>query len=69
MAKKKNLFKADKKNKMKKSMKCSGGGIYFLGFIGASVYYIQHSATFWQGVLGVLKAIVWPAFLVYKLLG
>ena len=45
-----------------------GGGAYGLGFIGALVYYIQHADTFWIGVLGVLKAMVWPAFLVYKLL-
>jgi hypothetical protein len=46
-----------------------GGGVYFLGFIGAVVYYIQTTTGFWNGVLGVLKAIVWPAFLIYKLLG
>jgi CO dehydrogenase/acetyl-CoA synthase beta subunit len=45
------------------------GGIYFLGFIGAAIYYISQSATFWQGVVGFLKALVWPVFLVYKLLG
>ena len=46
-----------------------GGGIYFLGFIGSAVYYLQQSTTFWTGVVGGLKALVWPAFLVYKLLG
>jgi hypothetical protein len=44
------------------------GGGYFLGFIGAAVYYIQHSSTFWGGVLGFLKALAWPAFLVYEML-
>ena len=47
----------------------SGGGIYCLGFLGAAIYYLQNATGFWNGVLGVLKAIVWPAFLVYKLLG
>ena len=42
------------------------GGIYGLAFIGAAVYYVQQSDTFWLGVLGVLKAIVWPAMLAYK---
>lgn len=42
--------------------------IYGLGFIGALIYFIQHATTFWIGVLGVLKAIVWPVFIVYKLL-
>jgi hypothetical protein len=45
-----------------------GGFVVFLGFIGALVYFLQHATSFWDGVLGVLKAIVWPAFLVYGLL-
>lgn len=43
-----------------------GGGFYFLAMIGAAVYYVQLSDTFWLGVLGILKAIVWPAMLAYK---
>ncbi len=46
----------------------AGSGIYGLGFIGAAGYYIQTATSFWDGVIGVLKAIVWPAFLVHKLL-
>ena len=42
--------------------------VYGLGFIGALVYYIGHAATFWLGVLGFFKAIVWPAMLVYELM-
>lgn len=42
--------------------------MYCLGFIGAAVYYIQNAVGFWAGVVGVLKALVWPAFLVYHLL-
>lgn len=44
------------------------GAVYGLGFIGAIIYFIGHAASFWGGVLGILKAIVWPAFLVYELL-
>ncbi len=45
------------------------GGIWFLGFIGALVYYLHvHSGTFWLVVLAFLKAIVWPAFVVYQIL-
>lgn len=44
----------------------SGGTVYGLGFIGAAVYYISNATGFWMGVLGFLKAIVWPAFLVYE---
>ncbi|MEX2016966.1 MAG: hypothetical protein WD876_00650 [Candidatus Pacearchaeota archaeon] len=60
----KRIWKSDKA-----VYKCSGGGVYGLGFIGAAIYYIQAATGFWDGVLGVLKALVWPAFLVHKLLG
>lgn len=41
------------------------GAVYGLGFIGAAVYFISQATGFWIGVLGFLKALVWPAFLVY----
>lgn len=46
-----------------------GGVIYGLGFIGAAIYNISIATSFWVGVLGFLKAIIWPVFLVFKLLG
>lgn len=42
--------------------------VYGLGFIGALIYYISVATGFWNGVLGVLKACVWPAMLVYHAL-
>lgn len=47
---------------------CNCGMVYILGFIGAAVYYLSRATGFWVGVLGVLKAFVWPAFVVYELL-
>ena len=44
----------------------TGGAVYGLGFIGAAIYFISIATSFWMGVLGFLKAIVWPAFLVYE---
>ncbi len=44
------------------------GTIYGLGVIGALVYFIQNSTGFWSGALGVLKAIIWPAMVLYKVL-
>ena len=44
------------------------GAIYGLGLLGAAIYFISHATGFWMGVLGFLKALVWPAFLVYDLL-
>lgn len=42
------------------------GALYGLGFIGAAIYFIGQAATFWAGVLGFLKALVWPVFLVLE---
>ncbi len=57
--------------KKEKSKYNSGmaGFVYCVGFIGAAVYYISHATGFGMGVIGFLKAIVWPAFLVHQLLG
>jgi hypothetical protein len=46
----------------------SSNAVYGLGFIGAAIYYIMQATGFWMGVVGFLKAIVWPAFLVYEAL-
>jgi hypothetical protein len=46
----------------------SSNAVYGLGFIGAAIFYISQATGFWMGVLGFLKAIVWPAFLVYEAL-
>jgi hypothetical protein len=42
------------------------GGLYGLGLIGASVFFISEATGFWMGVVGFLKALVWPAFLVFE---
>ncbi|CAB4555962.1 unannotated protein [freshwater metagenome] len=52
---------------MSKTSTASTGGFYFLAFIGAAVYFIGQSTDFWSGVVGFLKALVWPAFLVYEI--
>lgn len=40
--------------------------VYGMGFLGAAIYFISHAGGFWIGALGVLKALVWPAILVYE---
>jgi hypothetical protein len=50
------------------SCNSSTSGIYFLGFIGAVVYNLSVATGFWMVVWGCMKAIVWPAFLVFKLM-
>ncbi len=53
---------------MKKELQgnASSGVVYGLGFIGAAIYFISHATSFWMGVLGFLKAIVWPVIFVYE---
>jgi hypothetical protein len=59
----------DKERKMRTNRRAGGGDVvYGLGLIGALVYYIQYAHGFWGVILGILKALVWPAFLVYHLL-
>jgi hypothetical protein len=62
--------KWDKKWEKKKWHNHASSGMFgcfgFLTFIGAAVYFIQQVSGFWPIVLAILKAVVWPAFLVYK---
>lgn len=61
----------DEKDRRARASRASGGGgnaVYGLGLIGALVYYMQEADGFWDVVLGILKTLVWPAFLVYELL-
>jgi len=55
---------------MKKDVSGSAqtNAVYGVGMIGALIYYISVASSFWMGVLGILKAIVWPAFLVFEAL-
>jgi len=43
-----------------------GGGFYCFGVIASAVYYIQQVDGFWLTILAILKALVWPVFLIYK---
>lgn len=47
------------------SSHASGGAVYGLGLIGAAIYYIQLADGFGEGVVAILKALVWPAYVVY----
>jgi hypothetical protein len=46
----------------------ASGAVYGLGLIGAWVYYFGTATTFWIGVLGFFKGLVWPALLIYEVL-
>jgi len=57
-----------KKKPSKNWGKNTSEAFYFLGMIGAAIYYISIATGFRMGVLGVLKAFVRPVFLVHGLL-
>lgn len=44
------------------------GFTLFLGFIGSAVYFVNQVDGFWNIIGAVLKAIVWPAILIYNVL-
>lgn len=46
-----------------------GDAVYCFGLIGSLVYYLQHASNFSEGVMGVLKSFVWPALMVFRVLG
>jgi hypothetical protein len=45
-----------------------GGAVYGLGVIGALVWYCRQAEEPGEYAMAVLKALVWPAFLVYRAL-
>ena len=51
------------------SSRGGGDAVYGMGLIGAVVYYVQHSQSAGAFIVGLLKALFWPAFVVYHLLG
>jgi len=46
----------------------SNGAIYGLSVIGALFYFLSNASGFGMVMVGIGKAIFWPAFLMFKLL-
>jgi hypothetical protein len=45
------------------------GFIFLLAYVGAAIYFVSMSdGSFWGVVVGLLQAIVWPAYVVYHVL-
>ncbi|HEX6977048.1 MAG TPA: hypothetical protein VF185_01645 [Patescibacteria group bacterium] len=44
----------------------TSGAIYGLGFVGALIFEIQHSITIGDMIMGILKSIVWPALVTFR---
>ncbi len=60
------------KGEKKVDVKVRGGGssenVYFMGVIGACMYYIGRGTTTQEKVKGFFKALIWPVTLVYEAL-
>lgn len=61
------------KSKVKKDWKkhkhgSKGGAIYGLGVIGALIYFFQNAHTFADVLVGIIKAVGWPAVIIYRVL-
>ncbi len=63
-----NMDGGNKKGIKKHSSSGTAGAVWFLGFIGAIVYFMQQADSFTTVIIGILKALVWPALLIYNLL-
>lgn len=45
----------------------SNNAIYGLGMIGTLIYNMQYAESFSQVLYGLLKSILWPAYLMYEI--
>lgn len=45
----------------------SSGAVYGFGLFGALYFYLSTADSFVSGLLGVLKAFVWPGMMVFHL--
>jgi hypothetical protein len=59
---------AKKINKSQVADKGPAGFAMFAAWVGALVYFVQVSEGFWGAILAFLKACVWPAFLLHRVL-
>lgn len=47
-------------------MSAGGGAVYGLGLLGALVYFLENAVGLEAIIVGIVKAIFWPAFFVYQ---
>ena len=60
--------KMTKESNIKVVKQGGGNAVYCLGLLGALVYCVGQVDGFWNIIGAILKAFIWPAFLVYDLL-
>lgn len=62
---------ADKEVNIIKNVRKDGavGFFMFLAYIGAAIYFINASnGGFWEVILGLLQAAVWPVYVIFHVL-
>jgi hypothetical protein len=42
------------------------GGVFFVAYIGAVVYFWHQASSFWGDIWAIIKAVAWPGILVYQ---
>ena len=62
------MTKSDKKSVKIVNKSGPFGFMFFLAYIGAAIYFIQQTDGFWNVILALLKAAVWPVFVVHRAL-
>ncbi|CAN5484395.1 hypothetical protein BH10BAC6_BH10BAC6_16970 [soil metagenome] len=44
------------------------GLVWFLATVGAAIYFMQQATGFGEGIMAIIKALIWPAMIMYKVL-
>ena len=57
----KNFIKIDKRDGQL-------GFAFFMAYIGAAVYFVNQVDGFWNIITALLKAVAWPAIVLYNVL-
>ncbi len=42
------------------------GFVFLMAYVGAAVYFVQQSAGFWGFIWALIKAMAWPAILIFQ---
>lgn len=42
-----------------------GGFLFFTAYVGAAIYFMQYAHNFWEVLFALIKAAVWPGFVLY----
>lgn len=66
-----NIIMAKEENNFIKVNNKTGGPLgypLFMAFVGAAVYFVNQVDGFWNIIVALLKAAVWPAIVIYNIL-